>query len=67
MIFDAQNHGMPDPFSKNSSRFLYIKHLETNITEEELKGRYGKYGHILVGIRNFKKRGKNIPCNTGKF
>jgi hypothetical protein len=48
MIFDAQNHGLPDPFSKNSSRTLYIKHLETNITEEELKTRYEKFGHILV-------------------
>lgn len=47
-IFDAQNHGLPDPFSKNASRTLYVKYLETNTTEEDLKLRYGKFGHILV-------------------
>lgn len=49
LILDQQNHGVPDPLHKNASRTLYIKHLETNITEEELKARYGKFGHILVG------------------
>jgi len=51
-IFDAQNHGLPDPFSKNASRTLYVKHLETNTTEEDLKLRYGKFGHILVCFLN---------------
>jgi hypothetical protein len=48
LILDAQNHGTPDPFSKNASRTLYIKHLETNTSEEDLNVRYGKFGHILV-------------------
>lgn len=30
------------------SRTLYVRHLDNNICEEELKTRYGKFGHILV-------------------
>jgi hypothetical protein len=56
LIFDSQNHGVPDPFSKNASRTLYIKHLDTNINEEELKTRYSKFGHILVS--------KSIKCEN---
>uniref|UniRef100_A0A183CC03 RRM domain-containing protein n=1 Tax=Globodera pallida TaxID=36090 RepID=A0A183CC03_GLOPA len=50
---DSQTHTQPDPFHKNASRTLYVKHLDNAITEEELKTRYGKFGHILdIEVKN---------------
>uniref|UniRef100_A0A914GR31 Msx2-interacting protein n=1 Tax=Globodera rostochiensis TaxID=31243 RepID=A0A914GR31_GLORO len=50
---DSQTHTQPDPFHKNASRTLYVKHLDNAITEEELKIRYGKFGHILdIEVKN---------------